>query len=110
MLALCASFIIRGDLIFAQVKEEILSRIRRIQALGSALLGRRLTDLAFELKVAFDVLAEYRANLTHDAHELFERNWADLKREVDALTVSLSEAHISREEASHQVTTLLVFN
>src|SRR4051812_27577599 len=65
------------DFIFAQVKEEIWSRIRRIQALGSALLGQRLTDLAFDLEIAFDVLAKYRVNLTHDAHELFKRQWAD---------------------------------
>ena len=38
-LALCASFIIRGDVIFVQVKEKIWSRIRGIQALGSDLLG-----------------------------------------------------------------------
>ena len=69
-----------------------------------------MTDLAFELEVAFDVLAEYRANLTHNAHELFERQWADQEREIDALMVSLSEAHVSREEASRQVRALLVCN
>ena len=54
-LALCISFIIRGDLIYVQVKEKIWSHIRRIQALGSALLGQKLTDLAFNLEVELNI-------------------------------------------------------
>src|SRR5438270_3238632 len=65
-LALCASFIIRSDIIFAQVKEEIWGRIHGIQALGSDLLGQMLTDLAFDIEETSEVLAEYKANLTHD--------------------------------------------
>ena len=66
--------------------------------------------MAFDHEVAFYVLAEYRANLTHDPHELFERQWADHEKEIAALSTSLLEAHVSREEASRQVTTLLVCN
>src|SRR4051812_31370647 len=65
---------------------------REIQALGSVLLGRRLTDLAYDLKVTFDILAEYRANLTHDAQELFEQWWTDQEKEIAAL--STGEHHL----------------
>ena len=76
-LALCASFIIRGDIIFAQVKEEIWGRVRGIQVLASDLLGQRLTSLVTDHEETSDALAEYKANLTYDAHTLFERRWAD---------------------------------
>jgi len=59
-LALCASFIIRGDIIFAQVKEEIWGLIRGIQALGSNLLGQRLTDLVTDLEEASEALSEHK--------------------------------------------------
>ena len=57
-LALCASFIIRGDIIFAQVKGEIWERVLGIQALGSDLLGQRLTDLVTDLEETSEALSE----------------------------------------------------
>ena len=96
-LGLCASFIIRGDIIFAQVKEEIWDRVRGIHVLGSNLLGQRLTDLVLNLEETSDTLAKYKGNLTYDAHKLFERRWLDQEKEVDALSVSLSEAQALRE-------------
>src|SRR4051812_43401240 len=91
-LDLCVSFILRGDLVFAQVKGEIWGRIHEIQDLGSDLLSQRLTDLTFDLEETFDVLAECKANLAHNAHRLFERRWADQEREMNILSVSLTEA------------------
>src|SRR5438270_4869214 len=60
-LALCASFIIRGDINFAQVKGEIWERVRGIQALGSDLLGQRLTDLVTDFEETSDALSERAA-------------------------------------------------
>ena len=60
-LALCASFIIRGDIIFAQVKGEIWERALGIQALGSDLLGQRLTDLVTDLEETSEALSELAA-------------------------------------------------
>ena len=60
-LALCASFIIRGDIIFAQVKGEIWERVLGIQALGSDLLGQRLSDLVTDLEETSEALSELAA-------------------------------------------------
>ena len=60
-LALCASFIIRGEIFFAQVKGEIWERVLGIQALGSDLLGQRLTDLVTDFEETSEALSELAA-------------------------------------------------
>ena len=60
-LALCASFIIRGDIISAQVKEEIWGCVHEIKALGGDLLGQRLTDLVTDLEETSEALSEHKA-------------------------------------------------
>jgi len=72
-LALCIHFIIGGDITFAQVEVELWDRHRDIEALGSALLGRRIAYLIYDVEVAFKVLADRRTSLAHDAQELFEQ-------------------------------------
>src|SRR4051812_2887120 len=56
-LALCASFIIRGDVIFAQVKGEIWERVQGLQALGSNVLGQRLLDLVSDFEETSEALS-----------------------------------------------------
>src|SRR5436853_7915604 len=56
-LALCTHFIIGGDITFAQVEVELWDRHRDIEALGSALLGRRIAYVIYDVEVAFKVLA-----------------------------------------------------
>src|SRR5436853_4954689 len=51
-LALCIHFIIGGDITFAQVEVELWDRHRDIEALGSALLGRRIAYLIYDVEVA----------------------------------------------------------
>src|SRR5437870_1489771 len=72
-LALCIHFILKEDITFAQVEGELWGRHHDIEALGSAILGRRLAGVIYDVEVAFKVLADRRASLERDAQKLFER-------------------------------------